>query len=329
MSDAIPLARYRFTCTLDEPARLPEFAGPALRGAFGHALRQLSCMTKAKECTGCMLLTGCPFPALFAPHELPKPTGLFTSTIQHIPVPYVIEPPLNGKRTLQAGDTLAFNIVLMGTAVAQLPLIILAWQRALARGLTSRKSKATLHTVELLPPAGEPQLVYNQENPHVIPHTAQLSLPLYSSTQDMHLHLQTAVRIEKQKQALGPAQISAPHFLRHLIRRISLLAHLYFPEEKTFLPDQTEIAALNTLADNVQDDRRLNWQEWKRYSTRQDQEIILGGVQGHWLMKQVPPPLLPYLYLGQWLHAGKETAFGLGQYEITTTAWQPSRDTKP
>ena len=37
----LPIARYRFSFTLETEMRLPEYAGSTLRGVFGHALRRL------------------------------------------------------------------------------------------------------------------------------------------------------------------------------------------------------------------------------------------------------------------------------------------------
>lgn len=317
----IPLARYRFTCRMQDAVRLPALAGSTLRGAFGHALRQLSCMTKARECTGCMLLAQCPFPALFAPHELPKPAQQFSQTIQQIPVPYVIEPPLDGARTLEPGDSFQFHMVLVGNALSQLPLIIMAWQRALARGITSRRSKASVECVEWLAPNKSPHLVYNHQSGRVIEHTAALALPDYATAEDVHIQLLTPLHIESNKQTLGPRKMHAGVLLRHLLRRISLVMQYHCPTATGLLPSAETVRSLNAMADTIEDERRLTWQDGKRYSSRQQKEIPLGGISGHWLLKQVPPPLLAYLYIGQWLHAGKETAFGLGQYEISNTPW--------
>lgn len=323
MNTTVPLARYRFTFRMNSAVRLPVLAGSALRGVFGYALRHLSCMTRARQCTGCLLLAQCPFPAVFAPHELQKPAATFAASIQQIPVPYIIEPPLGGAQLLEPGMPLVFNMVLVGNALQQLPLITLAWQRALARGMTSSHGTGDLQRVEWLPPDGSALLIYSAENPRIAEHQPRLALPAFTDASDVHLHLLTPLRIEIRKKALGKHDISAAVFLRHLVRRISLLLQFHAADQAgTLLPESQQALALNALADAVQDERELMWQDWARYSTRQQQEIPLGGLTGRWLMKQVPPALLPYLYLGQWLHAGKETAFGLGRYEQTDTEWQ-------
>lgn len=41
-ANTFPVARYRFEFKVRQTIRLPDYAGSMLRGAFGHALRQLS-----------------------------------------------------------------------------------------------------------------------------------------------------------------------------------------------------------------------------------------------------------------------------------------------
>jgi hypothetical protein len=131
------------------------------------------------------------------------------------------------------------------------------------------------------------------------------------------------LRIQTQKKALGVQEISAGIFLRHLIRRVSMLLQFQcIDAAANWVPSIEQVQMLNVLAEGVQDEKRLSWQDWTRYSSRQQQEMVLGGVTGHWLLRNVPPELQTYIYLGQWLHAGKETAFGLGLFEQTDTEWQ-------
>ena len=324
----LPLARYRFTFRMHEPVRLPELAGSALRGVFGHALRQLACMTKAKTCTACPLIEQCPYATVFEPHAKPSmrskqqtATNKFATTLQQIPPPYVIEPPLNGAQTLAAGETLSFNMVLIGAALPQLPLIIFAWQRAFARGINKTRSTGDLLTVEWLAADETATLIYSKEMTQVQTHATQLSIPHHTTPQDLHLHFLTPLRIEKTKTPLGPKEITAAALLRQLIRRVSLVMQFQYAENSAWHIDKDTAKQLNTLADEIKDERRLRWQEWTRHSSRQQQTMALGGVTGHWLLKQVPVELLPYLYLGQWLHAGKEAVFGLGNYKIIEEKW--------
>jgi hypothetical protein len=313
----LPIARYRFTFCVTEPIRLQHYAGSSLRGAFGHALRQLACVTKAHTCTGCALLPSCPYPLIFSPHEIPREQAGF-KTLAQIPVPYIIEPPPLGAKQLAEGTLLNFHMVLMGTALPQLALVILAWRRALLRGLGPGDGKADLLTVELLT-ANATSIIYSDAAPTVLPHDTHLDVPVYESSQDVHLHLTTPLRIQKDKKVLGAREITAPVLLRNLIRRVSLLAQFQFDQPLAF-----DVQQFNSLADSVSDDRRLAWQDWSRYSSRQQQRMELGGVTGHWLLREVPAPLLPFLYVGQWLHVGKETSFGLGSYQVVKSPWKPA-----
>ena len=60
----------------------------------------------------------------------------------------------------------------------------------------------------------------------------------------------------------------------------------------------------------------LRWQDWSRYSSRQQQEMTLGGADGHWTLEGDLAPLLPWLWLGQWLHVGKNATMGMGGYAL-------------
>jgi hypothetical protein len=73
---------------------------------------------------------------------------------------------------------------------------------------------------------------------------------------------------------------------------------------------------LGRLAMEVSDTRQLHWQDWIRRSARQKRTMALGGVCGEWTLQGELGPFLPALHAGQWLHVGKETVFGMGQYRL-------------
>ena len=129
----LPLARYRFHWRVSAPIHLPAYAGSMLRGAFGHALRRLACMTRQADCAACPLLHTCPYPGIFAPPPVEHSLQRFSQ----MPAPYVIEPPAWGERTLEVGEALDFGVVLCGRGLRELPLVTLALRPALQAGVAA------------------------------------------------------------------------------------------------------------------------------------------------------------------------------------------------
>lgn len=307
---AFPLARYRLEWQASTPIRLPDYAGSMLRGAFGHALRKLACMTKQKECAGCPLLSNCPYPAIFAPappavHALQK--------FSQIPVPYIIEPPDWGARQVGAGKAFAFHLVLIGRALRELPLTVLAWRRAFARGVGAGDGTAELVRVVHCGDDGEAE-IHRPDNGTIAPHAQNIALNNdETAPNELTLRFITPLRLQKNGHALPPEKLDARTLLMALVRRANLLAE--FHADGALVED---FASLLAASGNIQDSKHLVWRDWTRFSSRQQQKMALGGVVGDWTLSGPLAPFIPFLHLGEWLHVGKEAAFGLGRYTLGT-----------
>lgn len=302
-----PIARYRFEFIVLTPIRLPEYAGSMLRGAFGHALRRTACMTREKDCKTCPLYRTCPYPAIF---ETPPPETHALQKFSQIPNPYLIEPPAWGERLYQAGETLAFNMVLIGQhTLDQLPLITYAWLRAFAHEVGH--GTARLHAVNHLAQDGE-HPIYDPNQARLLPHTAQLQLQPQVSD-EVCLHFTTPLRLQDNGRPLRAKDLTARDLLMALARRSSLL--LEFQAQQTLGLDFTQLAE---QAKNIRDTRELTWLNWTRYSSRQQQTMQLGGVVGTWTLHDLPCEFHLLIQLGQYLHIGKNATFGLGQYTLKT-----------
>ena len=306
-----PVARYRFEFRATQPIRLPDYAGSMLRGAFGHALRHLACMTRQKECTGCPLANGCPYPAIFAPLPPPiHPLQKFTE----IPAPQVIEAPAWGSRVLTEGDTLAFHQVLIGRARQELPLIILAWRRAFAHGVGAGDGRAELVRVLHCGQAGDSE-IHRPEGGSVDAHVPEIELRRAPVLTGTTLYFATPLRLQENGRALPPDLLRARTLLMALARRANLLAEFHGGG-----PLLADFSALRQAAAEVRDEKHLVWRDWRRYSSRQRREMRLGGVMGTWRLEGPLDLFATLLQLGEWLHVGKETAFGLGRYTQDTGA---------
>lgn len=304
--DPFPVVRYRAHALVAQPIRLPDFSGSILRGIFGHALRKTLCITGKEQCSDCPLYRSCDYPFIF---ETPPPTDA-ERIYSDIPHPYVIEPPL-GERILQKGDALDFSFVLIGPALSRFSLIAGAWQQALRRPIASQHGgTASLQTICL----EDGQVVFDTGAHKSAPHPQQIAIPPVPEDLDtVTLAFRTPLNLRHQGHYLGPNDLSVKDLLRALIRRVGDLCSLLLQQ-----PLQLDIPRLLDTADDLEVRSDLRAQGWQRYSNRQRQHMPVAGVTGFWQLTGDLSTLWPFLYLGQWLHVGKKTTFGLGHYQLIT-----------
>ena len=345
----LPIARYRFTAIVQQPLQLPAYAGSLLRGQFGAALRSVACMTRAPTCGGCPLLQTCPYSRIFEAPPPPKGQHALQDFSQ-IPNPYIMEPPAPfttpGSSRLGSGDALVFCMVLVGQALDQLPLIIFALQRALGQGLSKARVPADLVQVDYLDSAGTALPVWQHDHPALAEHTPSLTLnasnfvahyalstvpvavnnaelsPNIADTGDASvvLHITTPLRLQHQGRPLGVGQLSPRALVAGIARRTALLMEFHAGQEGWGQAAKEIIR----LSDTLRDTQDLRWHDWTRYSSRQQQAMTLGGVLGRWTLHADDPATLttlwPWLWLGQWLHVGKNATMGMGAYTLETPA---------
>ncbi|HEY7302183.1 MAG TPA: CRISPR system precrRNA processing endoribonuclease RAMP protein Cas6 [Xanthobacteraceae bacterium] len=342
---ALPVARYRFTFRMRDPLRLPEFAGSLIRGQFGASLRATACMTGAPVCPGCPLYRTCPYPAIF---ETPAPETHSLQRFSQVPNPYVIEPPPLGRRFVAAGETVSFHVVLIGRALGQLPLIAYAFQRAFERGVGKLRARGCIEDIAFvgaglkpaptncaikrpngpspfearpaeeagLAPQGDGcgQSVWDSERSRLAPHEPTLTVPRFSGVGAITLKITTPLRLQSQGHPVPQEKLRPRMLFTALLRRASLLLELH----AGLPPVGAQASRLAAAAERLTDERSLQWKDWTRFSSRQKHAMTLGGVVGEWRLSGDLEELLPWFWLGQWLHVGKETTMGMGKYSIVS-----------
>ena len=289
---SLPIARYQFTFTVTEPIQLPEYAGSTLRGAFGWALRKIACMTKQAECKGCPLYRTCPYTNIF---ETPAPTEHELQKFSQVPNGYMIEPPDWGERVYISGEKLQFSLVLFGRLIDQLPLIAFAFKRAFEYNVG--RGKAHLLDISAFNENAEkfePILV----NGNIIEHHKSVKFP-ECFTNNAEIEISTPLRLQENSKPLNEKEINVERFFISLAKRIALLSEFHFK------PFDLDFESLKNQIAQIEDKKYLKWQDWTRYSSRQDQKMKLGGVVGKWQFKNLSLELSKLLYIGQWLHCGK------------------------
>jgi hypothetical protein len=307
----LPVARYRLGFRMQEELRLPQYAGSLLRGQFGAALRRAACVTGARTCAGCPLLASCPYPEIF---ETPPPAEHRLQKFSQVPNPYVIEPPAFGTRSIAAGANLVFDVVLVGRALERLALIVHAFQRALGRGLGRARARGMLETLAVQQGAGWTE-IWDGARGRILEHEARLTIPDLAPSHCATLRIETPLRLQNQGHPLPIEKLTPRALVTNLMRRATLLLELHNGQPP--LLDEPAAKALARHAETLAGERRLRWQDWSRYSSRQKREMTLGGAVGEWTLRGDLAPVLPLLWLGQWLHAGKNATMGMGRYTLS------------
>lgn len=299
----LPMARYQFEFKVTEDMLLPAYSGSTLRGIFGHALKRVACMTKAKSCDGCPLLQTCPYPEIF---EMPVPASGTLIKNKNVPQSYIIEPPEIGERVFKQGEIFKFEMVLLGKVTQRIALINFAWQKALEKGIRNG-GKAKFVDMKVQTAQGYESALGGQ---YVVPHTQVIDVPNFTES-NVTIEFETPMRLQQDGHAVAPNHLTAELFLTQLLRRLSWVSEVHFGQTL-----EVDYQALKAEASQLNHQSELKWYDWARYSNRQQTKMHLGGVLGQWKFYDVSPAFKQLLYIGQWLHAGKNTTFGLGKYRI-------------
>jgi len=310
------VARYRFMFNLLEPVHLPPYKGSALRGGFGHTLKRLVCYNPADCRERCRLGNDCVYGYLFetSPPEDAEVLRNFTGVAR----PFVIEPPLDRRETLEPGERLDFHVALVGRGIAYLPYFVLVFQQLGNAGLGRTRGRFALENVTALGTRNrEEETVFDATDGMI--HNCEVDagpaewearaaqLPPGRLTLD----LLTPTRLKHQ----GRWVREGPPFhvlVKALLGRVSSLSYFHCGERW-----ETDFRGWIDRAQDVQlAEFGTGWVDWERYSGRQRQRVRMGGLVGRATYEGDLRDYLPLLVLGELVHVGKGTVFGNGQYRI-------------
>lgn len=311
---SLTVERYRFDVRLKDGLRLPPYGGSMLRGAFGHALKRSVCITKVAACPDCLLYHSCVYPYVF---DTPRPLhSTKMRRYETVPHPFVIEVPL-GPAKLEAGQQFRFALVLSGRANDHLPFLVHAWTRAWSHGMGPARSKGEIVAVSIQGESNsDDEPIYAPNTGLSLPRLGSRTIPPAPDTERIDIVFRTPLRLQYQGRLVEARDFRFRQLYSNLLRRIAMLT--YFHGD---LPWETDFKGLVAAADQISvEAQELQWFDWTRYSSRQDKEMQLGGLIGKLRLRGNLRPFWPCLYLGQWVHAGKNTSFGLGQYEIAESS---------
>lgn len=313
--------RLRFAMKALEPLRLPPYKGSTLRGAFGAAFKEAACMSEEKVCAGCILSANCPYCYVFDTPIPPESQRMRKYTFA--PHPFILEPPFEERTNYAPGDRFEFGLVLVGRAVELLSYFVFVFDRMGRRnGLGSGRGHLSLVDVSWIPvgaEAGQAEPIYELPDRQLrnVYRAATIEDLLDGASEGRADEVdRVTVRFQTPCRLVRGAELTErPDFhvlFRSLLRRMSSLAYFHCGSDLDL-----DYSALATAAERVRLVRdETRWFDWERYSSRQDARMSLGGIVGEADYEGDMTPLVPFLLLGEAMHVGKGTAFGLGRYNI-------------
>lgn len=297
---------------------LPAYKGSTLRGGFGHAFRRACCVARSKDCHACFLKDSCVYSWVFET-PIPKDAALmrkYTSA----PHPFVLEPPLGQRRQYEPGERLDFGMTLVGRAVDYLPHFIYSFHQLGKMGLGKDKGRFDLEKVAYSPVLKDmPVKVLYKGDGKMLekpPSPAKWSEIAKGKPPDkVTLSFLTPARIKYKGSFANDLDFHI--LLRNLLRRASLLAYFHCG----FKLDDYNFSGLIEQAKQIRTSKsNLYWHDWTRWSNRQRTRMKMGGVKGEITYEGDLSPFWSYIRLGEYVHVGKGSSFGLGRYEVKITA---------
>jgi len=323
MLETFRVAKFRFTISAKEHIRFPPYKGSAFRGGFGYAFKRVVCVIKDKECDDCLLKQKCIYSYIF---ETPPPEDTeMLRLYPKVPHPFVIEPPITEKQTFEPGEEFPFHLILIGNAIDYIPYFIYTFTELGKQGIGQGRGKYDLQQVEGIGLDDEAIQIYNSKdqtltNHYPIIQARQLNNQSLASLNEqgvethnnkkITISILTPLRLRFDGHITDKIEFHV--LIRNLMRRISSLS--YFHCDEKFVVDFKGLIEMASEVKITKSDTR--WFDWERYSTRQEEWMSLGGVTGAVSYEGELADFMAILRLGEYVHVGKGTSFGLGKYEI-------------
>ncbi|MDW8223774.1 MAG: CRISPR system precrRNA processing endoribonuclease RAMP protein Cas6 [Gemmatales bacterium] len=346
------LGRYRFLLEVTQDFRLTAFATATLRGGLGYILKKSVCTWPPGICSQCLHAKHCAYSYLFETQPMAGATKL--RNFEQVPRPYLLTLPHWEKRTswwlppeseedlqetnspvtfLKKGEFLECELVLVGRAVLFLPYFLFAFQKLGRRGLGHDRGKFRIAEVRAVCLPSDRRANHSSRRYPIIYHWRYglCGNDLFTTTgsdilnqwqerpRRITIHFETPTRLEHGDQVCK--EISFTDLIRGLLRRLSSLSYFHCGYELQL--DYPQLVEESRLVQTAA--HEWHWQDQVRFSTRQGQRILLGGVLGHATYEapssEAMAAFLPLLAVGQYVHVGKGTVMGLGKFSVRNADW--------
>ncbi|WP_315783331.1 MULTISPECIES: CRISPR system precrRNA processing endoribonuclease RAMP protein Cas6 [unclassified Bradyrhizobium] len=295
---------------------MPANRGSLWRGVLGSALKRLDEGILPGISTG-HVAPGSLYDTFFASRAAARDGSDMPG--DSAPRPYVVDaPPAGGVQSLARGTVETIGLTLIGRPASAVEAVLAAFDFAARRGLGPRQGADRLRGHAYLCQA---KAVWrNAQDDAVVFDPAQGFRPVAAEVPvvppcppRVRVILATPLRLVRSGIGVGPREFTPALLIGGLIQRVTALSSLY--GDIRLVPDHAVLKPL--VSRLIAREAEFVFADQFRWSGNHHQEIAAGGIVGSFTLDlDGAEALFPYLWLAQWLHAGKGVVSGLGAIRL-------------
>lgn len=308
----IKYQKIQFTLTFEKSIALSVEFFFLLRGVFGKQLRSLTCIARENDCQTCEYNSTCCYAYVF--ETILDKNNAIQQGVNRGSHPFIFQIDDFSAYNVKS-KTITFAMILLNSAINYLAYIYAAFVRAGEKGIFTERIPFAVTYVGV----NNQTLLQNKTtikvNTQIELWNEDIKKALDSSEKySGEILIQFLMPLRFKVRGQYNMNFSPCDFFLMLFRRLKTLLGLYgdtiFPENISY---RFPVADINFTQKNLQ------WQDNGRYSARQKQFMILGGVIGNFTLSGTFTKMeLLLLEFAKIFNAGKNTSFGLGQINYWT-----------
>ena len=298
--------KLHFELEILRDGRLPRHKSSALRGGMGQMLLMSNCI-RDKNCDKCDFEEDCLVRRMMYPKMEIRPKFMTQQDSEG----YILECE-NHDEVFSAGDTLDFNLLLLGRTIVYFHQFLQAFYYLGMQGLGNERVPFRVHHVtnttrELIVEGSD---IY-MENFHILKLADYVSYRLGkaiihdSNTLVFHSPLTMKYKGDFQEK-LDPEAILAA-----VERRLYILNCF---EGKRENEDYARVQIQGHIPAFAGQQARIV--KIPRYSGTQNKKVSFQGIRGYCILSEVDDVARTLLIAGELIHIGKNTSFGFGRYTL-------------
>ncbi len=262
---------------IGSPDKPPYFIGSQLRGAFGYALKKVTCINPSFKCEECFAQESCLYYEFYEQKNRPHK--------------YRFDFEL-GKEFYD------FSLYLFDDATNKLPYALSALQMMLTQNGFGVERK----TYKLFDLYIDDKLINKDQNIK-IPKESTKTFQIDKICQDITIDFKTPLRVKKNNRLIRDDNIELKDIVNSIYQRQMQLLGLGYKKFPYTIEGQ--IVSKN-----------LKYKELTRMSNRQKSTMNMGGIMGVIEIIGINKEAYKVLKVGELIGVGKQCVFGLGKMEV-------------